>query len=269
MYTTVQKALDNLDEHLAKVIESVSSYNPSRATVAALVQADDELQATLAELEEHQQNYHRTIELQQTSDALDDKLTDLLTILAETRQHLIDTPSTKFPTPPKEVEYNQLLQFARNISKYSKPPNPLSFEKWAREQVLPPPPPPQSEGEAKPEEPVKTKLPLGINEEDLLHMDNSGALPYAPWPHEFMMKTGALAALGKDGIPVDMIPKEDKPQEEDKGDQARKDSTSNGGMDDAEKARRSSYQQQQHAAPKPAAPKNFSLDLWPGDDDDE
>jgi hypothetical protein len=49
MYTTVQKALDNLDEHLAKVIESVSSYNPSRATVAALVQADDELQATLAE----------------------------------------------------------------------------------------------------------------------------------------------------------------------------------------------------------------------------
>lgn len=47
MNTSVQKALDKYELHLQTLIESVSSYNPSPAAAQALIQADDELTATL------------------------------------------------------------------------------------------------------------------------------------------------------------------------------------------------------------------------------
>jgi hypothetical protein len=47
MNASVQKALDNLENKLQELIESVASYNPSPAAAVALVQADDELTETL------------------------------------------------------------------------------------------------------------------------------------------------------------------------------------------------------------------------------
>ena len=46
---------------------------------------------------EHQANHHRIQSLQATSEALDQRLTQLLSALAQTRKELGAVPLTKFP----------------------------------------------------------------------------------------------------------------------------------------------------------------------------
>ncbi|KAA8914508.1 mediator complex, subunit Med4, partial [Sphaerosporella brunnea] len=196
MNATVQKALDTVENRLQELIESIASYNPSPAAASALIEADNELEETLEQLDEHQQAYRHILSLRETSKMLDEQLTELLTTLAETRQQVISVPSTKFSVQPREIPFDQLLSYATKIAKYSRPPNPTAFKKYADTVLPPPPPPPQlQEGESKPAEPENAeKLPLGLTQEDMVNTDPLGGMPpFMPWPNEIVMRQGALA----------------------------------------------------------------------------
>ncbi|KAF8533963.1 vitamin-D-receptor interacting mediator subunit 4-domain-containing protein [Trichophaea hybrida] len=272
MNASVQKALDNLEFHLQTFIESVSSYNPSPAAAQALVQADDELTTTLEKLDEHQQSYRQILTLRETSNALDECLTSLLTTLSETRQQLLDVPSTRFSTPqPREVSYPQLLSYASKISKFSRPPNPAAFKKFASAVLPSQTAQPNAEAETKPVAEVEAgKLPLGLFEEDLPALDPSGMMPFTPWPNEVVMKLGALAMTGPNGVPEDMVPEEERRKvEERKREEEKERGLVNGGPSEKmEQVRRSSLVPQ-NTSQREKPLMNLSLDLFNGEEDED
>jgi len=212
-------------------------------------------------VEEHQQATQRILTLTETSNALDDHLTSLLTTLSEARLQLLSVPSTKFSAKPREVSYTELLAYASKISKYSRPSNPAAFRKHAS-AVLPQPP---EEGKEK-EEP-----PLGMSEEEFTSLDPSGNLQFTPWPNEILMRQGALQAVGPNGIPEDMVPEaEKKKKEAAEKERLERERAVNGGPNEAdEKARRNSYATTQRDRPPAPPPVSLTLDLWEGGGDDD
>jgi hypothetical protein len=221
-------------------------------------------------VDEHQQNYRHILALRETSNALDNQLTELLTTLSETRQQVISVPSTSFRVPPQPIPYNELLSYATKIAKYSRPPNPVAFKKYAVGVLPPPPPPPPESNPAEPAEPEK--LPLGLTQEDIASIDPlAGMPPFMPWPNEIVMRKGALAAymaMGPGAVPEDMVSEaEKKAAEEEKRREEEGTMAVNGGPSDAEeRARRASYVQTY--APQREKPTSFDLDLWNEDDED-
>jgi len=228
-------------------------------------------------VDEHQQSYRHIQSLRETTATLDEQLTDLLTILSETRLQLLSVPSTTFPTRPREVSYTQLLSYASKISKFSRPSNPAAFRKHFASALQPHPQPPkdsqqpdsQVAREDKPAQDSKEKLPLGLFEEDLSQLDPSEHMPFTPWPSEEVMRQGALALVGPKGVPQDMVPEmERKAAEEKEKAQEEKEKTVNGKAEadrEEERRRRDSAAQQAQQREKPAI--SLSLDLYEPDDD--
>lgn len=151
-------------------------------------------------MENHQSNYQRIVQLQQTTTSLDNHLTELLTTLSTARTQLLSVPDTPLPkstssTPSREVPYTDLLSYASKISKFSQPPNPAAFRRI-------------TSGGA----PAAMKPPtIGLSEEDLNQLDPSAMMPFTPWPSEDQMKSGALVALsGAGGVPEDMLGEEER-----------------------------------------------------------
>ena len=146
--------------------------------------------------------------LRATSAALDARLTALLTMLADTRAELIAVPSTRFAGRPRDVPYTELLAYASKISKFSQPPNSAAVKHMV-ELIAP-------HADDEPPAPhAAPKLPLGLSEEDLSALDPSNQMPvFMPWPSELVMRIGALAAVGPDGVPQDMVPEVDRRAEE-------------------------------------------------------
>jgi hypothetical protein len=66
-------------------------------------------------------NYARLVSLRNTSNALDLKIRETLTLLTDTRRALVNTPSTTFPEHTNLVSYSELLSYARRISKFTLP----------------------------------------------------------------------------------------------------------------------------------------------------
>lgn len=113
---------DRVDKALNTLIDSISKYNPSVYQGSELVAADAELSKSLEELQVHQQNHARIQELQRISSTLDGQIKDTLTQLAQVRKELKDTPATVFPSGPSyPINYEELLAFARRISKTTLP----------------------------------------------------------------------------------------------------------------------------------------------------
>lgn len=99
-----------------------------------------------------------------------------------------------------EVPYDELLTYARKISKYTRPPQSSKYSQTAAADnasvsagISNPPddvsngdlPPPDSQAAAR-------SLPLGLSEEDVSALDPS-QMPFTPWPSEEVMKRGALS----------------------------------------------------------------------------
>lgn len=180
----MEKSFDALEAALTQLIESISSYNPSPIAASAVVLADNDISENLELLAEHQANHHKIQSLRATSEALDQRLTQLFSALAQTRKELLTVPSTKFP-PAREVPYEELLTYARKISKYTVPPN-VRF---------PQPPLPQAtlSGNALPAEQLTTNI--GLTNEEAAALDPSSRVVFAPWPSEEIMRRGALAQI--------------------------------------------------------------------------
>lgn len=71
----------------------------------------------------HQNNNLRIQKLRQSSAALDTQIRDTLTSLANTRKDIVTTHTTTYPSEPNfPIAYEELLSYARRISKTTLPP---------------------------------------------------------------------------------------------------------------------------------------------------
>jgi len=71
----------------------------------------------------HQNNHLRIQKLREESHSLDDQIRECLTNLASTRKEVLSIPTTVFPTKPGYAfTYDELLGYARRISKTTMPP---------------------------------------------------------------------------------------------------------------------------------------------------
>ncbi|RKF77792.1 Mediator of RNA polymerase II transcription subunit 4 [Golovinomyces cichoracearum] len=108
---------------LASLIDSIAKYNPNPIHAKDLVAADAELTQGLEQLNTHQLNYARIISLRTTSKALDDQIRVTLENLASVRKEIISKPFRNPIPNVKSVSYNELLDYARRISKFTSPPS--------------------------------------------------------------------------------------------------------------------------------------------------
>ncbi|PWW74600.1 hypothetical protein C7212DRAFT_283152 [Tuber magnatum] len=193
MNAIVQKSFDNLETSLATLVESVASYNPSPAAARAVIAADDGLVESLDQLGEHQQGYQKILALREVSETLDKQLIGLLEGLSEARKELSRVPGTVFEESHGAVPYDELLTYARKISKYTRPPQSSKFTQ-ADPSGSGGDKPEQNNGEASQQS--QRSLPLGLSEEDVSALDPSSQLQFTPWPSEEVMKRGALSQMG-------------------------------------------------------------------------
>ena len=93
-----------------------------------------------AAVQVHQSNYRRLQELRAASSSLDAQIKDTLRLLANTRKELVATPATVFPEdrPYYDIKYDELLSYARTISKTTIPPAGVSSVPVSETQGNPP-----------------------------------------------------------------------------------------------------------------------------------
>ncbi|KAI9782443.1 MAG: hypothetical protein M1816_001895 [Peltula sp. TS41687] len=124
MNSILQAQFQRVESALNNLIDSISSYNPSPSAASALIEADDELTQGLEQLTTHQSNHATLVRLRHASAALSERITNVLTVLANTRAEVLSTPATTFPKDSRDVPYEDLLTYAKKISKFTTvPPN--------------------------------------------------------------------------------------------------------------------------------------------------
>lgn len=99
-----------------------------------------------------------------------------------------------------EVPYNELLTYARKISKYTRPPQSSKYSQTPvvdRASLQADASNATSNGDSVQEGSGETTrvLPLGLSEADVTALDPSSQMPFTPWPSEEVMKRGALSHM--------------------------------------------------------------------------
>ncbi|ODA77892.1 hypothetical protein RJ55_06495 [Drechmeria coniospora] len=119
----IDNRFERLEKALSNLIDSVTKYHPSIAQAQELKAADDDLTSGLEEVQIHQNNHLRILQLRQSSAALDSQIRETLTSLAATRKDIVTTHTTDYPALPNyAIRYEELLSYARRISKTTLPP---------------------------------------------------------------------------------------------------------------------------------------------------
>jgi hypothetical protein len=170
---------------------------------------------------QHQANYAHIVHLRQTAENLDQRIKNTITVLADTRKELLDTPFTSFPAKSRDVPFDELLQFAKNISKYTVPPTmrprlqengtgtePVTIkldsaspaENGANRISVPavelPPDRATDRGVAEAAAPEARGVGWSnLGEEQKQWLDQMANMPFVPWPNDEAVKAGALAAI--------------------------------------------------------------------------
>ncbi|OSS44359.1 hypothetical protein B5807_11060 [Epicoccum nigrum] len=122
MDDVLQAQFDRVEQALGTLVDSIASYNPNPQAAIDLVAADDELSHGLDQLARHQANHARLQALRAEADALEEQLKSSVAALAGLRRELSETPATVFPASSRPVPFDELLQYAKSISKYTVPP---------------------------------------------------------------------------------------------------------------------------------------------------
>ncbi|KAK7741765.1 hypothetical protein SLS53_004829 [Cytospora paraplurivora] len=119
----VDARFERVEKALATLVESITKYTPQASQANDLAAADRELARGLRQLELHQNNHARLEALKAASSALDAQIRDTLRTLWTTRKDITSTATTVFPDGPQyDVNYEELLSYARRISKMTMPP---------------------------------------------------------------------------------------------------------------------------------------------------
>ena len=163
----------------------------------------------------HQSNNARIQNLRATLAALNQTITANLILLADTRKDILATPATIFPEHQRNVPYDELLEYANRISRYTVPPT-----------FRPPPPTTQAPALASSQHPAvstvsaingisteQSSLPSAIEspsnfpiqgegigiasleQSEVQWLDPLTQLPFVPWPSEEVIRQGALAQV--------------------------------------------------------------------------
>jgi Vitamin-D-receptor interacting Mediator subunit 4 len=184
----------SIETALSSLLESIKSVNPSYPAADSLLEQDVKLASDLELLERHQHNQVKITKLRQEAEELDQRIKDVVGLLAEARKHLIDlgkaAPQGK---RTREVDFKELMAFAKNISKFSQP-----ISKTAEEQTPP----------TVPEEPVteqgdvedKKKNAKGVGWETLpenhkQYFNFYENQPFVPFPGFERIRVGSLATI--------------------------------------------------------------------------
>ncbi|KAI1348207.1 vitamin-D-receptor interacting mediator subunit 4-domain-containing protein [Xylaria sp. FL0043] len=123
MNKQLDACFDRVEKALGTLIDSIAKYNPSTNQVQELGSADAELTKGLRDLQTHQSNYQRLQDLRASTAKYDTQIKDTLRLLANTRKELVHASATVFPDGPNyEIRYDELLSYARRISKTTIPP---------------------------------------------------------------------------------------------------------------------------------------------------
>ncbi|QPH17895.1 hypothetical protein C2857_002811 [Epichloe festucae Fl1] len=219
----IDSRFERLEKALANLIDSVTKYHPSIIQAEELKAADADLSKGLEEVQAHQNNFLRIQKLRQSSAVLDSQIRDTLTSLANTRKDIVTTQTTIYPSEPNyPIAYEELLSYARRISKTTLPPaaavegattspeaqtqtqtpNPDSQQQSAPTPSAPTPSQPQSPAvngtpAVTSEQPTQqtttsmnTSLPEGMHQ----YLNPLSGQLFFPWPLEDKIRSGALAS---------------------------------------------------------------------------
>jgi hypothetical protein len=267
MDETLQAQFQRIEAALSTLVDSIATYNPSPQAAAELIAADDELSRGLDKLTQHQANHARIQTLRAEEAALEQQLRTSVAALASLRRELFDTPATTFPEDSRPVPVDELLRYAKSISKHTVPPT-------YREQVPSPPAAdkdkgpeadssgPASNGVSTPaQEPPKEDDAQGeegaavpdVTEEEAewLKKLNATKTPWQPWPHDDKIRRSNLMQIQY------LIDTKQDPTQVDLKQMGREEKD----MIVAEAARQAAAQapveaaQQAHAAPAPRPPR--------------
>jgi hypothetical protein len=139
MLSQFQSSYSRVETSLQKLIDSIAAYNPSVSAAEALLAADAKVSQDLEDLVVHQRNALHLAELRKTSASLDETIKATIRLLAETRKDIqgiapvaiAETPTRAAlngadlktrDTTPTSLQVNDVLSYAKFISKTSVPP---------------------------------------------------------------------------------------------------------------------------------------------------
>ncbi|CCC09150.1 hypothetical protein SMACR_03024 [Sordaria macrospora] len=176
---------ERVEKALATFIDSIAKYNPSEKLAEDLVAADRELAAGLKELERHQNNHARILQLRQETASLDQQTKDIIGGLWNMRKEVKTTPATNYPaTGPKyKFTTHELLNYAKRITA-SAAPTPAASGPVTTTTTAPfsqPPPAPSAN---------QTALPDDFKP----HINLLTGYQFHPWPTEDKVRMGSMAA---------------------------------------------------------------------------
>ncbi|KAF7549029.1 hypothetical protein G7046_g8475 [Stylonectria norvegica] len=220
---------ERVEKALTSLIDSVTKYHPSAAHATALWAADNELSEGLEQVQRHQNNYLRIQQLRDSSSTLDTQIRETLSSLATTRKDIVTTQTTTFPTGPSyPIAYEELLRYARRISKTTMPPaGTINAFSASLETQTPVPdsqpqsamtpsalPPSQAQSPAvtngtpqmssePPTQQTTTSANTGLPEVMSQYLNPLSGQIFFPWPLEDKIRSGALASnqiLAEQGI---------------------------------------------------------------------
>ena len=146
----------------------------------------------------HQRNHARIQSLRSTIDRQNQSITDTLTTLASTRSDLLAVPSSLPQKDSRNVPYNELLDYAKRISRHTVPP---TFRPALRGEQ--PAPPSAVNGdtvavEEAAEDAKEDKEGRGtasLEDTERKWLDPLTQIPFVPWVNDETIKRGALAEI--------------------------------------------------------------------------
>ncbi|KAI0006243.1 hypothetical protein F4779DRAFT_620758 [Xylariaceae sp. FL0662B] len=272
MEKQLDACFDRVEKALGTLVDSIAKYHPSTSQAHDLGLADIELNKGLEDLQTHQSNYRRILDLRAATDAFDGQIKDTLRLLATTRKELINTSATVFPDGPSyDINYDELLSYARRISKTTMPPagamnhtpsDPQQkVEPGATETAATTPgetpngTQPQSASEIPghaiqqalepASQPAVTSSGTTLPEHLSAHLNPNLGLEFIPWPNEEQVRKGAIASIAyivEKGIDPENYDPEEEAARKKREDDAR------------EQQRAAEKQKQQEDRARPPAP---------------
>ncbi|KAK3707037.1 hypothetical protein LTR37_012369 [Vermiconidia calcicola] len=188
MLSSFQASYQRVEQSLQRLTESIASYNPSATAADELLAADEAVNENLDQRmrDTRQKDLHALI------------------LLADTRKEILAIPSsTSSDGPRRQVKADDLLAYAKFISKTTVPP---TFRKQ--------PPPIKSENaQAQITNGIATP-PVGAHDQDNAHpagienvgtkamselqrkmLDPNNRMGFSPWPSPIVIQNGALGEI--------------------------------------------------------------------------
>jgi hypothetical protein len=157
----------------------------------------------------HQAHHARIQSLRAEAEALEEQLKTSVSALATLRHELFDTPATTFPADSRPVPFDELLQYAKNISKHTVPPTfreraPQAADKDDGASSVAPtnglntpvaPVAPDTEEPKEGDKADAAPADITAEEEEWLKKLNESKIAWYPWPSNDKIRVGNLSKI--------------------------------------------------------------------------